>query len=201
MEKVSLMQKEIENKRKLPKEVKKNIDNAVFYNLLTAISIIVYMCIINAIFLNVSESVFDICVKTFAIVLISATVIIFEIAYRKDSAKICITGIEFLVYSVIVLYIRYIYLHTTQIYRGIIMTIPIFIAVYYIGKTIIIYIKIRRDYKNDLSDIKELLAEKTESYLDENSTKILKEQKILKDKKENKKKQVNKTKNKTNNKK
>ena len=47
LEKEKLMEKEIEEKRKITDEVKKKIDSEVFYNFLLAVVIMIYMFFIN----------------------------------------------------------------------------------------------------------------------------------------------------------
>ena len=176
MEKAILMQLEIEEKRKLPIEVKEKIDTSVFHNFIMAIIVMLYLCSINLLFYFVSETEFISYIKILALGIIMVTVITFEIAYRRDSSKICIIGIELLVCSIISLYIPYIYLHSSIITRTITMCVPIGFAIYYVAKAIIIYIKDEYQYRNNLSDVKEIIKdEKFDSYLDEDSKKTIKE--------------------------
>ena len=176
MDKALLMQKEIEEKRKLPIEVKDKIDKSVFYNFIMAIIIMLYLCSINLLFYLVSENEFNNYIKILALGIVLVTVTTFEIAYRRDSAVICIVGIELLVCSILSLYIPYIYLHSTIVFRTITMCIPIIFAIYYVAKSIIIYLKDGFNYRNNLSDIKEIINDDSNrSYLDEDSRKILRE--------------------------
>lgn len=177
MEKASLMQEEIKEKRKLTQDVKEKIDKSTLYNFIICVAIMAFTCTINYIYLNTDVHLFELILKIFSIVIITITVILFEIAYRKDSTAIWITGIEFFVYSIALLYLNYVYLYQTEIYKGFIMILPIFFAVYYIAKELIIYRKMEKYHLNNLSDVKEILKEREESYLDEKSTKTLREQK------------------------
>ena len=165
MEKAILMQLEIEEKRKLPIEVKEKIDTSVFHNFIMAIIVMLYLCSINLLFYFVSETEFISYIKILALGIIMVTVITFEII-----------GIELLVCSIISLYIPYIYLHSSIITRTITMCVPIGFAIYYVAKAIIIYIKDEYQYRNNLSDVKEIIKdEKFDSYLDEDSKKTIKE--------------------------
>lgn len=56
------------------------------------------------------------------------------------------------------------------------MLTPVFFAIYYVAKSIFMNIKISREYLNNLSDVKEIVKDdENSSYLDEESTKLIKE--------------------------
>ena len=113
--------------------------------------------------------------KYFALGIILITVIDIEIAYRKNSIKLWIIGGEFLISGIVSLYIPYIYLHTNNIIRIIIMILPAILVVYYFLKSYIIYRQKRFHYQNNLSDVKEIMKyDENKSYLEEESTKLYK---------------------------
>ena len=208
MEKAKLMQLEIEKKRKLPKEVKNNINTIIFQNLLAATIIMAYFCLINVTYYNFENNIFEEYMKYFALGIILITVIDIEIAYRKNSIKLWIIGGEFLISGIVSLYIPYIYLHTNNIIRIIIMILPAILVVYYFLKSYIIYRQKRFHYQNNLSDVKEIMKyDENKSYLEEESTKlykvkteeeetikkvILKEQAIRRKNRQSKKQSINK---------
>lgn len=172
MEKAKLMQLEIEQQRKLPKEVKDNINTVIFQNLLAATIIMAYFCLINITYYNFEHSIFEEYMKYFALGIILVTVFDIEIAYRKNSIRLWIIGIEFLAIGVVSLYIPYIYLHTSSIIRIIIMILPAILVIYYFFKSLIIYKQKQFHYQNNLSDVKEIMKyDENKSYLDEKSTK------------------------------
>jgi len=175
LEKAKLMQLEIEKKRKLPKEVKNNINTIIFQNLLAATIIMAYFCLINVTYYNFENNIFEEYMKYFALGIILITVIDIEIAYRKNSIKLWIIGGEFLISGIVSLYIPYIYLHTNNIIRIIIMILPAILVVYYFLKSYIIYRQKRFHYQNNLSDVKEIMKyDENKSYLEEESTKLYK---------------------------
>ena len=139
MDNAELMQKEIENIRKLPKEIKKEIRKSIIFNLIVAFIIILYLCTINILFYKLENNVFEQQMKFFALGIISVTVIMFEVAYRKQSKRICLIGIELLLCSIVSLYIPYIYLFANVNLKIFTIILPCAIAVYYIIKAIIIY--------------------------------------------------------------
>ena len=180
MDKAELMQKEIENKRKLPEELKKEIKKSILHNILIAVIIIVYLSIINILFYKLENTVFEEQMKFIALGIITVTVIIFEIAYRKQSKRMCIIGIELFLCSIISLYIPYIYL--SYLFENINIkfltyALPVGIALYYFLKAYIIYKTGKIKHHNNLSDIKEILKDtEKNSYLDEESSKLYRQQ-------------------------
>lgn len=190
MNKEKLMEKEIEEKRKITEDVKKKIDNEVFYNYMMAIFIMIYMFFVNFAFLNLDEHVFKYYIKVLALISITLTTVFFEMSYRKDNLRYALTGIELLSCSVIVLYIPYIYFETNAIIRGIIMLDSIYYGVYYSIKNYIIFKKEVFKYQNNLSDVKEIVKNDDESYLEEDSKKILREIKQLEEQRKQEKKLI-----------
>lgn len=188
MDRAELMQKEIEDKRKLPEEVKKEIKKNIFHNLLIAVIIIIYLCTINVLFYKLENNVFEQQMKFFALGLICITVIVFEIAYRRKSKRTGIIGIELLLCSIISLYIPYVYLFADVNLKTITILLPLSIAGYYIIKAIIIYKSRKIIHENNLSDVKEILKDtERKSYLDEESKKTYRE---LKEKEEKDKQEL-----------
>lgn len=171
-----LMEKELENKRKLTKEVKENMNKMIFINLNIAILFMLIMIGINIAYLNVSSEKFILFIKLFSILSVFSSVLTFEIAYRKESVSKMFYGIELLVLSIIIMYIPYVYLHMPQMVKQILMLAPLYFSIYYVAKSIFINRKVTREYINNLSDVKEIVKdEENDSYLDEESTKIIKE--------------------------
>ena len=85
MEKAKLMQLEIEEKRKLPQNVKENIKTNIFHSLIAAAIILAYLAAINVMYYTFEQKSFEYYMKFFALGIIIVTVIDIEIAYRKDS--------------------------------------------------------------------------------------------------------------------
>ena len=183
MDKAELMRKEIENKRKLPEELKKEIKKSIFHNLLIAIIIILYLCTINILFYKLENNVFEQQMKFFALGIICITVIVFEVAYRKQSKRTAMIAIELLLCSIISLYIPYIYLFANINLKMITIVLPLSIAGYYIIKAVIIYKTGKIKHQNNLSDVKEILQyNEKQGYLDEESTKSYREIKVQEEK-------------------
>lgn len=171
MEKSKLMQLEIEEKRKLPHEVKENIKTNIFHNLIVAAIILAYFAAINIFYYCFDSKMFLYYMKYFALGIIIVTVIDIELAYRKNSKKLWIIGLELLACGILSLYIPYIYVHTTAYLRNSVMILPAGLLMYYIFKSIVIFKQNQFKYINNLSDVKELLNDDRTSYLDEKSIK------------------------------
>lgn len=198
MEKEKLMQQEIEEKRKLTREVKDKIDSGVFFNFWLAVSIMIYMFFVNLTHIKLNMSTFQIFMKIYSIILTVAMVTFFEISYRKDNLKYALTGIELLMLNILVTYIPYVYYNKNEIIRKLIMLVPVYYGVYYSIKNFIIYKKEQIKHESNLSDVREIIKEEKESYIDEESTKTLKAKKELEEKRKNQKAKKGNTKKKTN---
>lgn len=172
MEKAKLMQLEIEEKRKLPKKIKDNISTNIFQDLIVAIIIMLYFCVINFSYYHFENNVFEENMKYFAFAIIILTVITFEISYRKSSIKLLIIGLELFSCGVLSLYIPYVFLHSNSAFRISIMILPVFLIIYYALKSFIIFKGKQLEYRNNLSDIKEIVKDTEKlSYIEEESTK------------------------------
>ena len=173
MDKSKLMQLEIEEKRKLPLYVKEDIIHNIFNTLIVAIILVLYFLSINIIYYNFDGGAFEESLKFYALGIIIATIALFEVAYRKNSKKLMIIGIELLLCGILTLYIPYIFLHTSKHLRIVIMIVPvIIILIYYFIKSLVIFKTNKVEYINTLSDVKDIVPDKEhKSYLDDKSEK------------------------------
>ena len=161
MEKSEKMVVEITKKRKMTDEVKGKLLKNIFYNYLLAITIMAYICVENVVYIYCDNYVYNITSKALIIFSVIISVIMFEIAYKKDSGKVTIYGIELLVFSVIILYMPKMFINLDKFYSKIFLLTPLYCAIYYVGKSIVIYKKTEKVYQNSLSDVKEILKEET----------------------------------------
>lgn len=176
MEKAKLMQLEIEEKRKLPKKIRDNISINIIQDLIVAIIIMIYFCIINFSYYNLENYVFEENMKYLALGIIILTVIVFEFSYRKNSIKLLVIGIELFSCAVLSLYVPYIFVHSSSAIRISIMILPAFLILYYGIKSFIVFKRKQFEYRNNLSDIKDLLKDTENiSYIEEDSKKLYRE--------------------------
>lgn len=156
-EKLEKIQKEINKQTKLSKDEKKKINRKIFQNIVMAIGIVVYFIFINLGFNNIEESIYLTDLKVFGAVAIGITIILFEKAYKKDSGELTIYGIEMLIIAICTLLTNYIYKFHYSKYMYIITSIAMLFAVYYVGKSIVIYVKMKNKALKKASDIHKIV--------------------------------------------
>ncbi len=167
MDKVEKATAAIAEKRKLPEEIKAKLNNYTFVNLIISIALMMYMIVINIIFLNEDTQFFSISIKVFSICLAIIDVLVFEIGYRKDDLRLWIHGFELLSCSILILSLQYIYLYANILVKAIFMLFPIFYLIYYVVKITLVHVIEIKKYQNNLSDVKEIVKNEEEGYLDD----------------------------------
>lgn len=90
MEKSEKMVEELTKRRRMTKIVKDMLHKRIFANCLVAICVVLYISIINVIYIHTGSNISEIVLKVLAMLSILITIVIFEIAYRKDSGKLAI---------------------------------------------------------------------------------------------------------------
>lgn len=167
MDKVEKATEAIAEKRKLPEEIKARLNDYTFMNLIISIALMIYMIVINIIYLNEDAQFFSTSIKVFSIWLAIIDVLIFEIGYRKDELKIWIHGFELLICSSLVLSLQYVYLYAEPVVKAMFMLLPLFYSIYYVVKVTIVHIIETKRYQNNLSDVKEIVKNEEGGYLDD----------------------------------
>ncbi len=174
------MQKTIEEiklEKKISKEEKNKIIKQVFLNILLAIFLIMYFILLTLGSNGTVKNVRTIDFNIFSILLLTISIVLFEIAYKKDRGTIAITGIEILGVAFATLFYSYILYELATKY---VYSIYIVIAAYYIIKSICICIIGKRKYKKEkINDIKEVMEidkpERRESIKRNNIVEIVEE--------------------------
>lgn len=151
--KLEKIEEEIKKQTTIPEEKKLKINKRIFQNIILAIVIVLYFIFINLGFYNIEPSKFIKDLQVFSIITIGITIIIFEKAYKKDSGELAIYGIESLILSICTLLTIFIGINYNNKFSYIINTIAILFAIYYVGKSIVIYIKLRKKALKRVSDI------------------------------------------------
>ena len=122
-----------------------------------AIVVIVYFMFINLGFNNIEESTYLTDLKVFSMITIGITIILFEKAYKKDSGELTISGIEMLIIAISSLLTNYIYKIYNAKFIYIVTCIAMLFAVYYVGKSIVIYVKMKNKALKKASDIHKIV--------------------------------------------
>ena len=152
--------KQMEEKRKLPKEIKNKIISEFGECALSAIIVYVYFIFLNLGVKNIHQNIYITDLKVFSVSLAVIAVVFFENAYNKKSSKNLYRGIEILVLAIITLLLEYVVLYLTPKYRIIIPIFAILYNIYFVFKALLTMHKIKNDYKKSQSDIKEIVKEK-----------------------------------------
>lgn len=142
-------------KKDIPKQDKKTIRKPVIQNVLVAIIIIIYFAFLVLGFYRIDNVAYQTDLKVFAICILLFAIILLEKAYKEDSGKIAIFGIETIFVAVITLALIYVNLMLSSNYINIVLIITGVIAIYYIIKSVVIYIKGRNKYF--VNDMKEMI--------------------------------------------
>ena len=140
------------------KENNKIIRKKIFENIIIAIAMMIYFIIINFSYLRMEESLLLQGIKIASIVILFFSIIIFEVAYRKDSGRIAINGIEVLVLAIHTLTIWTVINRFKIEFDTYVLISTYTFAIYYILKSIIIYTIEKKKYLDSLSDIHEIVS-------------------------------------------
>lgn len=148
------IEEEIKKQKKLPKEISEKVKKKIYGNILMAITIVTYLIFIILGYTNINQVAFITDLQVFSIALIVTTIIIFEKAYKKDSGKLTINGIEVLALSILTMFLPRIYNQHKDIFVDVVGIASIAYVVYYSVKCIIIYAKTRKKIRK--SDAKKI---------------------------------------------
>lgn len=152
----------INESKKLSKEVKDRISNKVFSNLIIAIDILLLFMFFMVAQNRLSKTELSIFYKVTSMLLLMLTLVLFEIAYKKDNDSLCVSGIEMLVLSIIILVAPYFCLEKSATFAEITGS---YYAAYYILKNLYIYKKEKKEYLKEKNDIKEIIKKESKDEL------------------------------------
>lgn len=136
----------------------KIIRKKIFENLIIAIAVMLYFIIINFAYLRMDETILLQGIKIASLVILFLSIVIFEIAYHKDSGRIAINGIEVLFVAIHTLTIRTVINRFKIEFDKYILFSTYGFAIYYVLKAIIIYTIEKKKYLDSLSDIHEIVS-------------------------------------------
>lgn len=144
-------------KEKLKEFMKKKapVNFKMFINIVIAIIVLAYFILINI----VNQNTYDTngVIKTFTMIFLISTIVIFEIAYKKDDEILAINGIETLILSIHTLLINHILSKFNFDFQTYTLVSSLLITAYYILKTLIMFTRERKKYLDSLSDISEIV--------------------------------------------
>ena len=166
---IERIEEEINQKTKLPNEVKEKIKKEVFTNIVIGSITILYLIFIILGSKGSTKNVRTTDLNIFCMLFLGIAIYLFEIAYRKDNGKLAMYGIESLIIAIFTLFLPYIIFELNEKNKNYYLTAAIFVSLYYILKSLIISIKTKNKHMNsNISDIKEIVKkEKTKGRIKE----------------------------------
>lgn len=151
------IKKEIQKKKVLPKEKREKIYGSLFRNIAVAGVIILYFIFLNLGKLNIKPDVYVTDLKVFSMCILATAIAIIENAYKKDSGELALYGVETIVLALSTVALIYVELMLSSKYVFIVTAMSYLFAIYYVIKSIVIYIKKRKKYFVD--NMKEIIKE------------------------------------------
>ena len=142
-------------KKTIPKENLKTIRKPAIYNALLGLAVIVYFGFLILGFYNIDRNVYQTDLKVFALSILFVAIIVLEKAYKEDSGRIAIMGIELIIVATISLGLIFAHLMFSASYVLIVSIIVAVFFVYYIIKSMIMYFRERKKYF--VNDMKEMI--------------------------------------------
>ena len=154
---IEKLEKAIEEKKKLPKEIIKKINAKAFKNVAIVAIIIIYFAVLYFGMTNIPTENYMFILKLIAIVLLIGTILIYEIGYRKDNEEVWLHGVEMMVIAFFSLYLTYLYSIFFANYGTLLLISGIICLIYYAIKIVIIQRAIEKEYNKSLIDIGEIV--------------------------------------------
>ena len=152
------IEKEMKSNKQIPEAELNKINTRVFQNICLAIIMMFYFNFIILGFINIENAVFLVDLKVFSLVVLVIAIGTFEYAYKKDSGRHAIHGIEVLVIALITISLIYVNIMMADKFIPITVMITYIFAIYYIAKAIIIYKKMKKQYF--INNMKEIIKNK-----------------------------------------
>ena len=143
----------------MEKSKKKKIYKKVFSNIILGIVVTLYFIGIGIGFLNIDGPTFITDLKVFSLSILAIAIILFEFAYGKDDDKTALYGVEMLFVAIM----SFVLLYTCILHKDKFIAVANIVAcigvLYYLVKSISIYIREKLKWKKTISDVKEIVAE------------------------------------------
>lgn len=153
------IEEQIETAKKMPKDEKKKIYKKVFANIILGIVVTLYFIGIGIGFFNIDGPTFITDLKVFSLSILAIAIILFEFAYGKDDDKTALYGVEMLFVAIMSLVLLYTCILHKDKFIAVANIVACIGVLYYLVKSISIYIRKKLKWKKTISDVKEIVAE------------------------------------------
>ena len=149
---------ELKDKKIIPKKVRENIYDKIFVNTIIAILIVIYFGFLNLGYRNIEQEVFTTDLKVFSFSILVLSIILLEKGYKKDSPEIFLNGIETFCISFITLFMTHTFFESSDATRKIVSLSFLYISIYYMLKSVYVYVKEVKKYKSNMSDVRDIVS-------------------------------------------
>ena len=153
------IEEQIETAKKMPKDEKKKIYKKVFANIILGIVVTLYFIVFGIGLLNIDGPTFITDLKVFRLSILAIAIILFEFAYGKDDDKTALYGVEMLFVAIMSLVLLYTCILHKDKFIAVANIVACIGVLYYLVKSISIYIREKLKWKKTISDVKEIVAE------------------------------------------
>lgn len=154
--KLEKIKEEIQKQKKISKENMEKIYLDVFENIMYAIFVLLYLILLCIGSKAIKKEIFITDLKVFSMFSIVFTICMIEYAYKKDSGRYAIHSIELLVISIVTLFTPYFYVVYNNKFIAILTSIALVFGIYFIGKSIIDYIKRKKHALENICDARKI---------------------------------------------
>ena len=152
----------INEERKLDEETKEVIRKKVLKNFLFATGILLFFIILKLMALNLDKNINILVYKISSVILLAITLVLFEVAYKKDSDTLAITSIEMFFLSIITLLTPYTLISRINVFTSI---MGVYFTIYYAIKNYIIYRNEKNKYLKEKNDIPQIVKKESKDEL------------------------------------
>lgn len=149
---------EIESHNKIPLEEIIKIKRKVIPNIIIALSLILFYIFIELGYKNIETINYVLDLKVFSGIFLITSIYLFEKSYKLDEFKKMVFGIEMLIVSIFNLSLIYVYYAYSRSYESIVFIFALIIGIYYFIKSITIFLKNKKEYFFEKSDIKKIVS-------------------------------------------
>ena len=150
------IEKERAKQKNISKVRKEKMDKNVLENLWFGIAFLFYFIFLNLGAMHIRTEVYVIDLKVFSLVAIAITIATYERAYQKDSGRIAIHGIELMLLAIITLVTLYMEQTYPTIVTNVLNAVAVLYAVYFVMKSIIIHLEMKKIALKKASDIRKI---------------------------------------------
>lgn len=152
----------INDDRKLSNEIKDKITKKVLKNFIFAAIILLFFIILKLIAINTEKQLAILIYKILSAVVLTITLVLFEVAYKKDNDSIAVISIEMLFLSILTLLTPYILINKENTYAS---CLGVFFTVYYAIKNFYIYQTEKNKYLKEINDINQIIKKESKDEL------------------------------------